>query len=195
MVVGVDRLRTTQVVKQADVLMLGVLLPDEVDLRPRRPTTATTSPARRTAARSRRPCTPSSRPGSGDLDDALSYFHLAGGVDLDNRMGNAADGVHIATMGGLWQAAVFGFGGVRADGGAVRIDPRLPAAWAGLTLPHPLAGHPHRGGRAGRRAGAGSGRAGGGGGGPRRADAARPRPLRRPPRVRRLVNGRSGVIG
>ena len=84
----------------------------------------------------------------GDLDDALSYFHLAGGVDLDNRMGNAADGVHIATMGGLWQAAVFGFGGVRADGDAVRIDPRLPAGWERPDVPHPLAGHPHRSGRA-----------------------------------------------
>ena len=60
---------------------------------------------------------------------------MAGGVDLDNRMGNAADGVHIATMGGLWQAAVFGFGGVRADGDAVRIDPRLPQAWNGLAFP------------------------------------------------------------
>jgi trehalose/maltose hydrolase-like predicted phosphorylase len=38
-------------------------------------------------------------------------------------------------MGGLWQAAVFGFGGVRADGDAVRIDPRLPAVWDGLSFP------------------------------------------------------------
>jgi trehalose/maltose hydrolase-like predicted phosphorylase len=50
-------------------------------------------------------------------------------------MGNAADGVHIATMGGLWQAAVFGFGGVRADGDAVRIDPRIPDVWDALTFP------------------------------------------------------------
>ena len=33
MVVGVDRLRTTQVVKQSDVLMLGVMLPELVDRR------------------------------------------------------------------------------------------------------------------------------------------------------------------
>ena len=32
-------------------------------------------------------------------------------------------------------AAVFGFGGIRADGDAVRIDPRLPAAWDGLAFP------------------------------------------------------------
>jgi trehalose/maltose hydrolase-like predicted phosphorylase len=38
-------------------------------------------------------------------------------------------------MGGLWQAAVFGFGGVRADGDAVRIDPRLPPGWDRLAFP------------------------------------------------------------
>ena len=134
MVVGVDRLRTTQVVKQSDVLMLGVLLPEEVDpetqeanyryYEPRTSHGSSLSPAMHALVAAR----------VGDLDDALSYFHLAGGVDLDNRMGNAADGVHIATMGGLWQAAVFGFGGVRADGDAVRIDPRLPGAWEGLTF-------------------------------------------------------------
>jgi trehalose/maltose hydrolase-like predicted phosphorylase len=135
MVVGVDRLRRTQVVKQADVLMLGVLLPDEVDLateaanyryyEPRTSHGSSLSPAMHALVAAR----------VGDLDDALAYFHLAGGVDLDNRMGNAADGVHIATMGGLWQAAGLGFGGVRADGDAVRIDPRVPSAWAGLTFP------------------------------------------------------------
>jgi trehalose/maltose hydrolase-like predicted phosphorylase len=135
MVVGVDRLRTTQVVKQSDVLMLGVMLPELVDLpvqeanyryyEPRTSHGSSLSPAMHALVAAR----------VGDLDDALSYFHLAGGVDLDNRMGNAADGVHIATMGGLWQAAVFGFGGVRADGDAVRIDPRLPAAWTRLTFP------------------------------------------------------------
>ena len=135
MVVGVDRLPRTQVVKQTDVLMLGVLLPDEMGgevqqanyryYEPRTCHGSSLSPAMHALVAAR----------VGDLEDALGYFHLAGGVDLDNRMGNAADGVHIATMGGLWQAAVFGFGGVRADGTAVRIDPRLPPAWDRLAFP------------------------------------------------------------
>lgn len=134
MVVGVERLGTTQVVKQADVLMLGVLLPGEVDAgtqvanyryyEPRTSHGSSLSPAMHALVAAR----------VGDLDDALSYFHLAGGVDLDNRMGNAADGVHIATMGGLWQAAVLGFGGVRAEGRAVRIDPKIPPAWEALSF-------------------------------------------------------------
>jgi kojibiose phosphorylase len=135
LVVGVERLRKTQVVKQADVLLMGVLLPEEVapDVQaanygyyePRTSHGSSLSPAMHALVAAR----------LGRLDDALSYFHLAGGVDLDNRMGNAADGVHIATMGGLWQAAVFGFGGVRADGDAVRIDPTVPPAWDSLAFP------------------------------------------------------------
>ncbi|HEX2047975.1 MAG TPA: glycosyl hydrolase family 65 protein [Acidimicrobiales bacterium] len=135
LVVGVDRLRATQVVKQADVIMLGVLLPDEVGeevqavnyrhYEPRTSHGSSLSPAMHALVSAR----------VGDAADALSYFHLAGGVDLDNRMGNAADGVHIATMGGLWQAAVFGFGGVRAHGDAVRIDPRVPRTWECLAFP------------------------------------------------------------
>ncbi len=148
MVVGVDRLRTTQVVKQSDVLMLGVMLPELVDLpvqeanyryyEPRTSHGSSLSPAMHALVAAR----------VGDLDDALSYFHLAGGVDLDNRMGNAADGVHIATMGGLWQAAVFGFGGRAGRRRRRSHRPPDPCRVGGPDVPHPLAGHPHRSGRA-----------------------------------------------
>jgi len=137
MVVGVERLRHTQIVKQADVIMLGLLLPEVVGpdvaaanyryYEPRTSHGSSLSPAIHALVAAR----------VGDMASATEYFSLAGGVDLDNRMGNAADGVHIATMGGLWQAAVFGFGGVRADadGDAVRIDPRLPPSWPRLSFP------------------------------------------------------------
>ena len=44
-------------------------------------------------------------------------------------------GVHIATLGGLWQAAVFGFGGISPTATGLRCDPHLPAAWRALCFP------------------------------------------------------------
>jgi hypothetical glycosyl hydrolase len=50
-------------------------------------------------------------------------------------MGNAARGLHMATMGGIWQAAVMGFGGVRRRDETLVIDPHLPPEWRALRLP------------------------------------------------------------
>jgi trehalose/maltose hydrolase-like predicted phosphorylase len=135
MVLGVERLRRAQVVKQADVLMLAHLLPDQIGpdvtranydyYEPRTCHGSSLSPAIHATVAAR----------LGALDDAAAYFRMAASIDLADGMGNAALGVHVATMGGLWQAAVFGFGGVRADGDALRLDPCLPAPWDGLAFP------------------------------------------------------------
>jgi trehalose/maltose hydrolase-like predicted phosphorylase len=37
-------------------------------------------------------------------------------------------------MAGVWQALARGFAGVRPDGDALAVDPRLPEAWNGLDL-------------------------------------------------------------
>jgi alpha,alpha-trehalose phosphorylase len=55
-------------------------------------------------------------------------------MDLDDLTGSTAGGVHLATMGGLWQALTFGFGGVRPFGDVLRIDPHLPPQWNALEL-------------------------------------------------------------
>jgi trehalose/maltose hydrolase-like predicted phosphorylase len=60
---------------------------------------------------------------------------MAAAIDLGNGMGNAAQGVHVATMGGLWQAAAIGFGGLRATRTALHLDPVLPDAWTELRFP------------------------------------------------------------
>ena len=51
---------------------------------------------------------------------------MAARIDLDDLTGTSAGGVHLATMGGLWQALAFGFAGVRPSGDVSRVDPRLP---------------------------------------------------------------------
>ena len=41
----------------------------------------------------------------------------------------------MATMGGLWQAAVMGFCGVMRRGEALRLDPQLPKDWKRVRMP------------------------------------------------------------
>jgi alpha,alpha-trehalose phosphorylase len=65
----------------------------------------------------------------GEQEKALEYFRYALLMDLADAAGNASNGVHIASAGGVWQALVFGFGGVRDFGGTLTIDPRLPREW------------------------------------------------------------------
>jgi len=68
--------------------------------------------------------------GYGDI--ALDYFRYALLMDLADVAGNVSDGVHIASAAGVWQALVFGFGGVRDHEGHLSIDPRLPEPWESL---------------------------------------------------------------
>ena len=134
-VLGVDRLHGAQVVKQADVLMLAHMLPEVVDgdveaanysyYEPRTSHGSSLSPAIHAAVAAR----------VGRLDDAVRYAQMAGAIDLGDGMGNAAHGVHVATMGGLWQAAVMGCGGLRSSRSALTLDPVLPDAWSALRFP------------------------------------------------------------
>lgn len=74
----------------------------------------------------------------GYQDLALRYFISALFVDLADRHNNTADGVHVASTGGVWSALVAGFGGFRDTGSGAgdqqwQVDPRLPDGWTSLT--------------------------------------------------------------
>jgi beta-phosphoglucomutase family hydrolase len=134
-VMGIERLQASQLVKQPDVVMLAHMLPDVLDrdvaaanyayYEPRTSHGSSLSPAIHAALAAR----------VGQLDDVVHYSHMAAAVDLGDGMGNAAHGVHVATMGGLWQAAVMGCGGLRPSRGALSLDPVLPEAWQALRFP------------------------------------------------------------
>lgn len=66
---------------------------------------------------------------------ALDYFAQSIFVDLGDLHHNAADGVHVASAGGVWTALVAGFGGMRDHWGELSFDPRLPADWPSLSFP------------------------------------------------------------
>ena len=69
----------------------------------------------------------------GYQDLALEYFNESIFVDLGDLHHNAADGVHVASAGGVWTALVSGFGGMRDHFGDLSFDPRLPADWPSLS--------------------------------------------------------------
>ena len=68
----------------------------------------------------------------GYQDLALEYFTESLFVDLADLHHNTADGVHVASAGGVWTALVCGFGGMRDHFGELTFDPRLPASWPAL---------------------------------------------------------------
>ena len=62
----------------------------------------------------------------GHLDLATTYAFYAIIMDLADLSGNSKDGCHIASMGGSWMAAVYGFGGLRDYEGEISLSPKLP---------------------------------------------------------------------
>ena len=71
----------------------------------------------------------------GDGHLAQQYVKQASEIDLGNNMGNAAGGVHAAALGGLWQAMVFGFGGLRTQRDGICLAPNLLSHWRRLSFP------------------------------------------------------------
>ncbi len=144
LLLGPERVDGAQVVKQPDVLMLHHLVPDEVvpgslgpNLAYYEPRTAhgsSLSPAIHASLFAR----------AGRLTEAVAALRLAARLDLDDLTGTTAGGLHLATMGGVWQALVFGFAGARPCGGALHLDPRLPESWDALEFSLSFRGSPVR---------------------------------------------------
>ena len=131
---GRPRISGSQVIKQPDVLMLHHLVPEETapgSLRPNlefyEPRCAhgsSLSPAIHAALLAR----------DGRPDEALRLFRMACRLDLDNLTGTTAWGLHLATFGGVWQALIFGFAGIRPQRSGLVIDPHVPTGWDLLRL-------------------------------------------------------------
>ncbi|MEU9836474.1 glycosyl hydrolase family 65 protein [Streptosporangium sp. NPDC048047] len=134
LLLGRERVAATQIIKQPDVLMLHHMVPEEVEAGslpanldfygPRTAHGSSLSPAIMASLLAR----------AGRADEALALLRTALVLDLDDLTGTTADGLHLATLGGVWQAMLTGFAGARVSGGVLRLDPVLPAAWGGLGL-------------------------------------------------------------
>ena len=122
-----------QVTKQADVMMLFFLLEEQFSRAVKRASWDYYEP--RTLHDSSLSLSTHSVLASdiGETEMGYEMFRKASFIDLGNDNPHSSDaGIHAASFGGLWQCAVFGFGGLRMVGGKLRIDPKLPAAWKRL---------------------------------------------------------------
>lgn len=68
------------------------------------------------------------------VDEAYEHFMRAARVDIGDIRGNTGDGIHAASAGGLWQALVFGFAGLRLKQDGCVLNPRLPSHWKRLAF-------------------------------------------------------------
>lgn len=135
-VLGIEGANRHQVLKQPDAVMLLTLLPEAYSQEtlqvnwdyytPRTDLTFGSSlgPAMQALATVR----------LGKVEEGYAHFMHAAVTDLQDVRGNSADGIHAATAGGLWQAAILGFGGLLMGAQGYTVTPRLPAKWQRLTF-------------------------------------------------------------
>jgi trehalose/maltose hydrolase-like predicted phosphorylase len=134
LLLGADRVHGAQVVKQADVLMAHHLVPDEMApgtlepnlhfYEPRTAHGSSLSPSVHASLFAR----------AGDFLHAKEALDIASRIDLNDLTGSTAGGLHLATMGGLWQAFAFGYFGLRPRDGRLDVDPHVPPEWSALEI-------------------------------------------------------------
>lgn len=131
-ILGHQRTIQSQMIKQADVVMLMTLLGDELGASqtvkmnnwntyyPRTDHGSSLSPSIHAWMASK----------LGLTDTAYELFQHAAEIDLNDNKGNVRDGIHGAACGGLIQSVLFGFCGLHigADG-KLATNPKLPAHW------------------------------------------------------------------
>jgi len=136
-ILGIQGANQSQVIKQADVILLLCLLHNEFDqitwqtnweyYNPRTDHSHGSSlgPAMQSLAACK----------INQPDLAYEHFMRAARADLYDIRGNAIDGIHAASAGGLWQGVAFGFAGLHFTENKPQINPRLPSKWKRLSFP------------------------------------------------------------
>lgn len=72
----------------------------------------------------------------GQEEAAGAFLQRVTDIDLSPEKKGAAEGIHIANCGGLWQLIVYGFAGLKSAmwSEAIELEPRLPAGWEELSF-------------------------------------------------------------
>ncbi|WP_239479421.1 glycoside hydrolase family 65 protein [Lichenicola cladoniae] len=133
-VLGRERTAASQIVKQADVVALLALLPDEFDAstaavnfdyyEPRCSHGSSLSRTMHALAAAR----------MGSSSVALSFFRESAEIDLGDTKVAVDGGIHMAALGGSWLTAIFGFAGLSLLPAGLGFEPQLPSGWESLSF-------------------------------------------------------------
>jgi alpha,alpha-trehalose phosphorylase len=115
-----------EVLKQADVVLAQVLLPDDFSLEQRRRDFAYYEPLTSHDSSLSAPVHAVAAAAIGRSDLAWEYTRQTAFTDLDGGNGALGDGLHLAACAGAWLAVVAGFGGYSTHHGELHLDPRRP---------------------------------------------------------------------
>ena len=131
-VLGRERMQRSMVSKQADIVALLGLLPEAFNAADQRANFDYSAPKCAHDSSLSRVMHALVAARLGDSALALRYFRDSAAIDLTDSAGGSAGGVHIATLGGLWQVAVLGFAGLQVLADGIALTPRLPPEWPGM---------------------------------------------------------------
>lgn len=65
----------------------------------------------------------------GAMELAWEFFRKCLVVDINENPHDSTDGVHSASLGGIWNCLIFGFAGVHYEKGVLYLTPNLPDQW------------------------------------------------------------------
>ncbi len=131
--ISFDRLQRYRVLKQADIILLMTMFPNNF-----------TEEQKKAAWHFYEPLTLHDSTLSfgthallgaqiNDISKAFDYLEKSLYLDLNNVMNNTgSEGLHIASLGVTWQAIIHGFAGLAFDKEVISINPHLPGKWSEL---------------------------------------------------------------
>jgi kojibiose phosphorylase len=123
------KIGTTQFVKQADVIMLFFLFPQ--NFTEEQVKKNYDYYVKRTLHKSSLSPSIHATVASWIKDNLRAYVYFIYSVmaDVQDKHGNSGDGIHGASLGGTYQAVIRGFAGIIVDELGIKLNPNLPSHW------------------------------------------------------------------
>ena len=140
---GRERIQRSKIIKQPDVVMLIHLLWDRIPAEVRKANFKYYEPRCGHGSSLSLAIHALVAARLGDTALAERYFRQAADIDLGDSIGNAAGGIHAGALGGLWQAAVLGFAGLRFCGDRPEHRANLLPSWRSLSMRYQWRGQWH----------------------------------------------------